>query len=82
MVTRALWLPIGLHFAWNFFQGPVFGFPVSGTQTSTLLQLEPVGPELLTGGRFGPEASLVGVAAELLGIALLWWWASRRSTGY
>ena len=52
-----------------------------GIQTSTLLQLEPVGPELLTGGRFGPEASLVGVAAELLGIALLWWWASRRSAG-
>ena len=66
-----LWLPIGLHWAWNYFQGPVFGFPVSGTGASGLLRLTPVGPEPLTGGAFGPEAGVVGVAACLLGIAAL-----------
>jgi hypothetical protein len=44
---------------------------VSGLETVSLLQLEPIGPELLTGGSFGPEASLVGIAAALLGIVLL-----------
>jgi membrane protease YdiL (CAAX protease family) len=75
--THRLWLPIGLHLSWNFFQGPVLGFPVSGLPTGGLLSLEPVGPELLSGGRFGPEASLVGIAATFLGISLLLWW--RRS---
>ena len=69
--TGRLWLAIGLHWAWNYFQGPVFGFSVSGTGASGLLRLTPVGPELLTGGAFGPEASLIGVAACLLGIAAL-----------
>ena len=69
--TGRLWLPIGLHWTWNYFQGPVFGFPVSGTGASGLLRLTPIGPEPLTGGAFGPEASLVGVAACLLGFALL-----------
>src|SRR5581483_6741863 len=79
LATRTLWLPMGLHFGWNFFQGPVFGFPVSGTEESTLLRLAPSGAPLLTGGRFGPEASVVGVGAEIVGIALLWLWASRRA---
>ncbi len=78
LVTRALWLPIGLHLAWNFFQGPVFGFPVSGTAAGVLLRLVPAGPDAVTGGPFGPEASLIGVAAEVAGLALLWLWSQRR----
>ncbi len=66
-----LWLPIGLHWAWNYFQGPVFGFPVSGTGASGLLRLVPVGPEPLTGGSFGPEASLIGAGACLVGFIVL-----------
>ncbi len=72
LATRRLWLPIGLHWAWNFFQGPVFGFPVSGTGAGGLLRVSAVGSEPLSGGQFGPEASLVGVAACLLGTAVLW----------
>jgi uncharacterized protein len=81
LITRTLWLPIGLHFSWNFFQGPIFGFPVSGASAGGLLRPVAVGPDSLTGGSFGPEASLVGVAAEVLGLALLWVWASKRIEG-
>lgn len=66
VVTRTLWMPIGLHWSWNLFQGPVFGFPVSGLPMDGLVQVEPVGPEWLTGGDFGPEASLVVMALLVL----------------
>lgn len=62
-----LWLPIGIHIGWNFFEGPVFGFPVSGIETARLLQHTVSGPELFTGGAFGPEAGLLGLAALLIG---------------
>lgn len=74
---RRLWLPIGYHLGWNFFQGPVFGFPVSGTQTPSLLQVQPLGPEPLSGGTFGPEASLLAMAVEGLGLLLAWGLARR-----
>lgn len=80
LVTRQLWLPIGLHLGWNFGEGPLFGFPVSGLDAGGLVTHRNVGPEIITGGAFGPEAGLIAVAAELLGIGLLWaWW--RRSSG-
>ena len=70
--TRQLWLPIGLHLGWNFFEGPVFGFPVSGTSSFRLIQQSTVGPTLATGGPFGPEAGLVVLPALLLGGILVW----------
>jgi membrane protease YdiL (CAAX protease family) len=66
-----IWLPAGLHFAWNFFQGPVLGFPVSGLDMGGLVQQSPVGSDLLTGGSYGPEAGLVGTAFRFVAIALL-----------
>jgi hypothetical protein len=72
LVSGRLWLPIGLHQSWNFFLGPIFGFPVSGIGNGGLLRPMAVGPDLLSGGEFGPEASLIGVAAELLGMVVLW----------
>ncbi len=57
--TRSLWLPIGLHIGWNFFENAIFGFPVSGLQTPGLLQNTVHGPAAWTGGDFGPEAGLV-----------------------
>lgn len=59
---RTLWLPIGVHWAWNFAEGPVFGSKVSGTaHGATLLVSETTGAAILTGGEFGPEAGLVAV---------------------
>lgn len=54
-----LWFPFGLHLAWNFFQGPVFGSPVSGITVPGILTLEISGDPLISGGYFGFEASLV-----------------------
>lgn len=57
--TRALWLPVGLHFAWNFFQY-IYGLPISGIKFADgLLKVELAGPPHLTGGAFGPEGSLL-----------------------
>lgn len=57
--TGALWFPIGFHAAWNFFLGSVFSLPVSGIPIFHLLEVKITGPTLLTGGSFGPEASLL-----------------------
>lgn len=72
LLTRQLWLPIGLHTGWNFFEGPVFGFPVSGLQFSPLVRHQVEGPEIFTGGAFGPEAGLVILPALLLGSLLIY----------
>jgi membrane protease YdiL (CAAX protease family) len=61
ITTRRLWFPIGLHFAWNFTQGGIFGLPVSGRQVGGLLRSALTGPELITGGAFGAEASIFAV---------------------
>jgi membrane protease YdiL (CAAX protease family) len=63
--TRSLWLPIGLHFAWNFTEGGIFTTQVSGGKVPGILETTLTGPELLTGGKFGPEASVVAVGVCL-----------------
>jgi uncharacterized protein len=80
VLTRELAIPIGLHISWNFFQGNVFGFPVSGAagHNPSFVAIEQGGPPLVTGGAFGPEGGLIGVAAMLLGIFLTWAWVRRR----
>lgn len=78
LATRQLWLPIGLHIGWNFFEGPVFGFPVSGIETYRLVHTSVSGPELWTGGAFGPEAGLILVPALALGALLIWAYARLR----
>jgi membrane protease YdiL (CAAX protease family) len=70
--TRQLWLAIGLHIGWNFFQGPVFGFPVSGQIFYRLTRISVDGPELWTGGPFGPEAGLILLPALILGTVLVY----------
>ncbi len=69
---RRLWFPIGIHFAWNVMSGPVLGFPVSGfVPRDSVLRVAGSGPELVTGGTFGIEASIWMTVMEVLAIALL-----------
>jgi membrane protease YdiL (CAAX protease family) len=62
VLTRRLWFAIGLHAAWNFAEGGLFGVPVSGYKLEGLLRGELSGSPALTGGAFGPEASVVALA--------------------
>lgn len=81
LLTRQLWLSIGLHIGWNFFEGVVFGFPVSGLETFSLLRHTASGPELWTGGAFGPEAGLLVIPALVFGSLLVYGYvrATRRN---
>jgi uncharacterized protein len=76
--TGQLWLSIGLHIGWNFFEGVIFGFPVSGTASYPLLRIQVSGPALWTGGAFGPEAGLIVLPAILLGALLVYLYTRRR----
>jgi membrane protease YdiL (CAAX protease family) len=79
ILTGELAIPIGLHITWNFFQGNVFGFPVSGMDAgATFIAIEQAGPPLITGGAFGPEAGLIGIAAMILGSTLTILWVRVR----
>lgn len=92
MLTRNLWMPMGLHASWNFTQGEIFDVPVSGIDQQGLLQAKLGGPALLSGGQFGLEASLIAVViATGAGVWLVWlavrkgelmspWWQRRRSS--
>jgi uncharacterized protein len=71
--TRALWLPWGLHFAWNATLGLLFGLPVSGLRLfNVVLRTTATGPTWLTGGSYGMEASLPGACVVLLGLIVVW----------
>jgi len=72
LLFRRLWFPIGLHIAWNVLSGPVLGHEVSGLvlPRTALLAIDP-GPSVLTGGRFGIEASAITTLGEVLAIVVL-----------
>lgn len=81
VLAGSLWLPVGLHFAWNFVQGPLLGFPVSGMAAGGLQQVHDLGPAWFTGGAYGPEAGLVGIGFRfvIISLILLWLRSSWRS---
>ena len=90
MLTRSLWMPIGLHAAWNFTQGGIFGVPISGHASAGLVRAELQGPEVLSGSGFGLEASVIAIViASTAGASLVVlaarrgalvqpWWVRRR----
>jgi membrane protease YdiL (CAAX protease family) len=72
ILTGNLGLSIGIHIAWNFAEGVIFGFPVSGVVSEfNVFRISQSGPASLTGGNFGPEAGLMGLLIILLGIGLV-----------
>ncbi|UCE69948.1 MAG: CPBP family intramembrane metalloprotease [Flavobacteriaceae bacterium] len=77
LATGMLWLSMGMHIGWNFFQGPIFGFAASGHQTATWLELEILEPNWLSGGSFGPEGSLLIIPIVLLALMAMKVWSNR-----
>jgi membrane protease YdiL (CAAX protease family) len=72
MYYRNLWVPIAIHFAWNFTQNGIFGAITSGNEkTSSLLTTQITGSELLTGGQFGPEGSIQAVLFCFIAAAVI-----------
>jgi len=78
MATRRLWLAIGIHFGWNFMLSAVFSVAVSGHVSMGLIQGALVGPDWLTGGAYGIEASIVGLAVVTVASVFLVVLARRR----
>jgi len=68
---RNLWFSIGMHLTWNFFQGPVYGFEVSGMSIQGMIRQELSGNDWLTGGAFGLEGSVVTVVVVLAAAFLI-----------
>lgn len=77
--TKQLWLPIGIHIGWNFFQGVVFGFPVSGMESYALTRIKVTGPAIWTGGTFGPESGLIVLPSLLIGAILIYLYTRKRA---
>ncbi|WP_405431179.1 CPBP family intramembrane glutamic endopeptidase [Micromonospora sp. NBC_00617] len=79
IATRKLWVPIGLHFGWNIAASAIFSTEVSGSNTAQgLLDATISGPVLVTGGDFGPEASVYAVVFGVLATGVFMWLAYRR----
>ena len=66
-----LWFPIGAHITWNYFQGPVLGFEVSGNDVDSIFIQSLDGSELITGGEFGFEGSIILTVLMIIGIVYL-----------
>lgn len=73
VITKNLWFPIALHFSWNFFQGTVFGFNVSGLKAYSIIQQENLSNNLLNGGLFGFEGSILSTILLLLFIPIIYY---------
>jgi membrane protease YdiL (CAAX protease family) len=70
--SRSLWLPIAIHFSWNFLQSGIFGAATSGNEkTNSLFNTQISGSELITGGDFGPEGTIQATLLWLIVAILL-----------
>lgn len=78
IMTRRLWMVIGIHTAWNLTEGGIFGASVSGGNAHGMYASQFHGPDVLTGGAFGPEASIVAVLICFGTGAAFLWLASKR----
>lgn len=79
LYTRNLWFPIALHFSWNFFQGPIFGFNVSGMNFYKLIETKYAAPNNWNGGEFGFEGSIVAVFFLLCALAIIYFLFRNRT---
>jgi membrane protease YdiL (CAAX protease family) len=67
ILCDSIWLSFAIHFSWNFFQGPIFGFPVSGMDFGGIVTQQILSDKIwLFGGKYGPEGGIIGIAFRLL----------------
>lgn len=77
--TQSMWTPIGYHITWNYFQGNVFGFPVSGTTPYGVYTIDvSSGNDLLTGGSFGLEGGLLATLMIIFGFICTYLFSGKR----
>lgn len=69
---------MGMHAGWDFFQGFVLGFAVSGMKTESLIKHTISGAGWITGGSFGPEAGILVIPFVILGLILMYVWTAKR----
>ncbi len=80
LLTGSISLAVGVHIGWNWFMGAVYGFAVSGTRVSngSIFHTTLSGPELWTGGAFGPEAGILGIIGNSIAALLMMLWIRRQ----
>ncbi len=78
--TRNLWFPISMHLFWNFIQGPILGFNVSGLNLDSLLVLDISGRTIITGGDFGFEGSILCTILELISLIGILYYFRKKNT--
>jgi uncharacterized protein len=77
--NKSLWFPIGLHFTWNFFQGPIYGYEVSGHKNVSVIEQTIHGNDTFTGGEFGFEGSIIALPIMIIAILCIHWYYWRES---
>jgi membrane protease YdiL (CAAX protease family) len=78
LYTRNLWFSFFFHLSWNFFQGPILGFRVSGLSFPSLLVTETKGDLFITGGDFGLEGSILTTVTAFIAFFLVAWAFERK----
>lgn len=76
--TKNLWFPISLHFFWNFLQGPVFGFSVSGINFKSIIDISFLGNEYFHGGNFGYEGSILCTLLLIIAIIIIYYYYTKN----
>ncbi|MGE5105979.1 MAG: lysostaphin resistance A-like protein [Sphingobacteriales bacterium] len=78
--TQNLWYAVIFHFSWNFFQGPILGYEVSGTNLPGIFQMDLTGNDLITGGKFGFEGSIIASVVMIIFIVVLFIAYNKKNT--
>ncbi len=77
-VSGGLWMPIGFHLTWNFFQGNIFGFEVSGKDVDSIMVIEQQGSSYISGGAFGAEGSAIVTVVLIVASYVIYKYYTRR----
>lgn len=82
MKTKNIWMCIGYHITWNYFQGDIFGFLVSGNNTDSIYKIKVLSSNIINGGSFGPEGGLVVTTLLIISILVVYKFIPNRESDY